>query len=142
MTTPSIPTPTTGYVCWCPSGAECDRIARHAYDKGYQDAMVAHVRAAANELLDAAGTLGWGSGEPAIDADMWLTKVAIERGLLAPLPPPPLPPTRRAEANRAAAKAFRRIGERDGFYCRTCGIGQDLQGDDVGSGATHRVTDP
>jgi hypothetical protein len=38
---------------------------------------------------------------------------------------------RRLEADRAAAKAFRRIGERDGFSCRHCGTAALLTVDHV-----------
>jgi hypothetical protein len=38
---------------------------------------------------------------------------------------------RRQDADRAAARAFRRIGERDGFRCRACGIDRTLTVDHV-----------
>lgn len=38
---------------------------------------------------------------------------------------------RRRRADRRIQKAFRRIGERDGFYCRTCGIGRTLTVDHI-----------
>jgi len=38
---------------------------------------------------------------------------------------------RRLEADRAAARAFRRIGERDGFSCQHCGVESGLTVDHV-----------
>jgi hypothetical protein len=59
-------------------------------------------------------------------------------GALRELPPPAPRPVathpeaaRRRNANRRIQKAFRRIGERDGFRCRTCGLDRTLTVDHV-----------
>lgn len=51
---------------------------------------------------------------------------------LAPRPTlTPGPDARRRKADQEAAKAFRRIGERDGFRCRVCGTDRTLTVDHV-----------
>lgn len=84
----------------------------------------------ASELLDVAAELGWGNGEPAAAAHGWVYTVAAARGLVLDQPPR-REPTRREVADRAIQKAFRRIGERDGFYCRRCGKDRTLTVDHV-----------
>jgi 5-methylcytosine-specific restriction endonuclease McrA len=57
-------------------------------------------------------------------------RTRVSRHLSSPWEPP-RELSRRKEADRAIGKAFRRIGERDGFYCRTCGIGRNLTVDHI-----------
>lgn len=52
------------------------------YRRIEQDRLAA-VRKAAGALLDSAEILGWGSGDPFMDAVRWLTEEARSRGLIA-----------------------------------------------------------
>jgi 5-methylcytosine-specific restriction endonuclease McrA len=72
-------------------------------------------------------------------ASCFLRDVLLDRALREAVVLPPLPDPvekaqkaqRRADASRAAAKAFRRIGERDGFRCRVCGLDRTLTVDHI-----------
>ena len=135
MTTTDLSPPTSDADrgCWsmtCSCGRGCDQL-----DRARAAAVRSAIDAAAGELLALVADpinrfMVGGPVEPELNAISQLVRVARELGYIDP-EPPPRPLSRREEADRAAAKAFRRIGERDGFRCRVCGTDRTLTVDHI-----------
>ncbi|SDH69372.1 HNH endonuclease [Sinosporangium album] len=86
--------------------------------------------AAAALLFDVARQLGWGSGDPLVDVEIWLSRVIEEHG---GLPKSGSTKTPRAQAVPAGHKKLHILAERDdGWRCHHCGIGLiDICSDDA-----------
>lgn len=87
------------------------------------------VTAAALALLCAAKTLGWGSGEPVIDATERIHRIARGHGEFFRYEQPR--PKSRYVRKSLGTGVMRKVWDRDGWECQECGIHRDLTVDHI-----------
>jgi hypothetical protein len=112
-----------------PAAADRWRQQDDESDQAYQDRMVSDTRIAALELLCATRALGWGSGDPYMDAVGNLMLAAEEYALFFRYrqPKPPGRPARKS----LGPGLMRAVWDRDGWECRHCGSHRDLTVDHI-----------
>lgn len=98
-----------------------DYETRHAADIAYEAQLNQRVDYLASALLDACQELGWGSGQPMVDAVYRVEQTATRRGLhVQPVPPAP------SARKKIRQGTVRRVWDRDGWRCVDCGTNENL----------------
>ena len=111
----------TAAQAWLRQDGEADQV--------YEGRMSAGVTAAALDLLCVSKALGWGSGEPVMDAEIAVVQVATEHAAFFRYKQPR--PGPRVVRKQLGAGVMRAVWDRDGWECQECGDHRDLTVDHI-----------